>query len=109
VKNRSRNYLSLSTICFDPSQKIRMPSTKSKCETRQKFPIRIPLKEPFGVAALRAPLNPFATRRKRKGERGHPWQMTFLELKKGEADPLIKTVKATEYMQAITLGPQSVE
>jgi hypothetical protein len=65
VQKRSRISFSLSTICFEPSQKIRMPSTKCKCEVEQ-LSIKIPLTEPFANATLRALLIPSTTRRKSK-------------------------------------------
>jgi hypothetical protein len=61
----------------------------------------IPWKSPEVMAELKALLKPSATRRKSRGERGHPCLRPLSEEKKGEVAPLIKTAKVTEEIQAI--------
>jgi hypothetical protein len=61
----------------------------------------MPWKSPELMAEIKALLNPSATRRKSRGERGHPCLSPLPEEKKGEAAPLIRTTKVTEEIQAI--------
>jgi hypothetical protein len=53
------------------------------------------------MAKPKALLKPSMTRRKRRGERGHPCLSPLSEEKKGEVAPLIRTAKETEEIQAI--------
>ena len=55
--------------------------------------ILIPSKRPLLFASRRALLNPSATNKKSKGERGHPWQRPLSKWKKWDAAPLMRTAK----------------
>jgi hypothetical protein len=57
---------------------------------------------PVLVASLRDLLRPSTTMRNNRGERGQPYLIPLLDLKKGEATPLIRIAKDIELMQLIT-------
>jgi hypothetical protein len=71
------------------------------------LPINIPLKELLVEAALNALNSPFATRRKRSGDSGHPYLITLSGLKKGEAAPFINNAKEIKLKQPITNATKS--
>jgi hypothetical protein len=62
----------MSASRIEPSQKISISSTKSKWVRVSPFKILIPVNLPPNFAPSRKRLSPSATRRKSKGERGHP-------------------------------------
>jgi len=52
-------------------------------------------------ASLRILLSLSTTKIKRSGDNGYPYLIPLLGLKKGEAAPLISTIKETDLMQPI--------
>ena len=84
-----------------PLQKISTSSTKSRCVIMRYGEVFIPWKSPELMADINAMINPSATRRNNRGERGHPCLRPLSEKKKGEAALLIRTTNVTVDMQTI--------
>jgi hypothetical protein len=93
---RVRPSHSFSISHLDPSQKIKMSSTKSKWEIYKPDEILMPLKFPADFASIKKRLRHSATKRKRSGDRGHPCLTPLSSLKNEEVEPLIKMEKETE-------------
>jgi len=61
-----------------------------------------PSKLPFFEASFIKLVNLSSTKRKRRGDKGHPYLRHLPGLKKGDVSPLIKITKDTEVMHLIT-------
>jgi hypothetical protein len=72
-RKRESIFESTSASYLCPLQKMKMPSTKSRCVILWLVVIRIPWNPPILIAFKISLLNPSATSKKRSGERGHPW------------------------------------
>jgi hypothetical protein len=62
----------------------------------------IPFKLPFPEVSFRDLLRLSTTKRKTRGDKGHPCIIPLLGLKKGEATPFIRITKEVELIQCIT-------
>jgi len=100
--NKDNPSHSLSISRLEPSQNIRMSSTKSKWEMHNTWEILIPLKLPEDFASSENLLKPSATNKKRKCDSGHPCLKTFSEWKKDVFVPLIRIARDTEERHPIT-------
>ena len=95
VRISSKSHKSLTK----PEQKIKMSSTKSKCEMWRFYASCSPVKLPSLIASLSARLRPSATKRNKRGDSGQPCQSPRSAWKNGEAAPLIRTEKEIVVIQ----------
>jgi len=82
-----------------PLRKINTSSTKSKCVRMHLSVILIPCSLPILCSSLISLLSPSMIRKNNKGDRGYPYLRPLSEWKKGDADPLISTLKDMFVMQ----------
>ena len=85
-----------------PLQNTSVSSTKSRWVKFMPGAMINPVKSPLLTASFRKRLSASATRRKIRGESGHPCQSPHFALKKGEATPLMRTAKEAVEMHPIT-------
>jgi hypothetical protein len=81
-----------------PIRKDHKVIKKSRWETEQFKLIAMPLKFSWDTTFFRIPLRTSATKRKSKGESGHPYLKPLSTLENGEVDPLISMEKEVELM-----------
>jgi hypothetical protein len=75
------------------SQNMRISSTKSRCVRKQFGEIWMPLKSPCETTFVMSRLKLSTTRRKRRGESGHPCMSPLSTLKNGDVDPFMRMEK----------------
>ena len=100
LQNRIRISESLSTSLIESLQKMRMSSMNSKCVMFKFMEILIPSNNPLLLASRMSLLTPSATRKKSRGERGHPCLNPRSEWKKWDAAPLMRTMKEAVVIHA---------
>ena len=84
----------------DPLLKSRISYTKSRWVMVRFVAILIPSNIPFLFASIIALLNPSATNKNKRGERGHPCLRPLSDRNKGEVDPYMRTAKDAMEMHA---------
>ena len=95
------DFLELIIIPFASRKSWRIVARVSTSLGPRSGEVFMPWKSLVLMVEIKALLNPFATRRKSRGERGHPCLRALPEEKKGEAALLIRTAKVTKEIQAI--------
>jgi len=93
--------LRVSASLLVPPLKSKTSSTKRRCVRDRVCEILIPKSSPELLLCERALLSPSATRRKRSGDKGKPYLSPLPGVKKGEAEPFIRTAKDAEVRQLI--------